>query len=121
MQASDFNAALHEHLQYLQRMRRAAEQSAAYDAAAQRRCVAGQCQPVELNVRMENCNQAMFMPWLRASAARRSHSSSVQKGFQGDSDCAMLDAFVLILRMESFRRGLPPGQQWHEHASCSMG
>ena len=37
MQASDFNASLHEHLRYLQRMRQAAQQSAAYEEAARRR------------------------------------------------------------------------------------
>lgn len=37
MQASDFNAALHEHLRFLQRMRQAAQQTAAYEEAARRR------------------------------------------------------------------------------------
>lgn len=41
MQASDFNAALHEHLRYLQRMRLAVEQRAAYAAAEQRRSTEG--------------------------------------------------------------------------------
>ena len=41
MQASDFNAALHEHLRYLQRLRQAAERSAAYEAAALRRSTSG--------------------------------------------------------------------------------
>ncbi|KAK9788599.1 hypothetical protein WJX73_010633 [Symbiochloris irregularis] len=41
MQASDFNATLHEHLRFLERMRQAAKQTAAYEAAAARRSSEG--------------------------------------------------------------------------------
>lgn len=41
MQASDFNATLHEHLRFLERMKQAAKQTAAYEAAAARRSSEG--------------------------------------------------------------------------------